>query len=232
MGSDTEKHTYYRYGVAVLQPVPALYTNDGNNREGDFITSPAIESLVGLKEGDCFQVEFIAGLDELPANKTYQAELTRLDTVPLWPLHTELTDTAGVWAEEEYIKLTSFSKSRIIRNRFFLLTDHSPLIDQEKHTLDLSYDPEELQLDTLSGIKYYNLFLRSTRHSETTDTIGTKWVQANAFDFAPFIRRQKEVGADSLYFRINYPSKLNANKSGYLWERTGMFAVKLSELPE
>lgn len=246
MEGDENSATYYRYGIARSTPSPHLYTT---NSQGIslLISSPMLEAFGEVQEGDCFEVEFKADPSLEGTNQIAEAEMLRLYPVNTWPVHPELTDTSTVDLTEPFIGITSFNRSQLIENYFFLIVDHKNYREGQIDTFDLSYNPdqhdeeetetgeeeeeEESPTTTNDSRVIYDLFLR-VQKEEGRDTIAASWRQTNAFLIDSLVdgarNRHQMTERDTLFLRINYPRGYNSDSTLYLWSETALFPVLLS----
>jgi len=243
MGESKERQTYFRNGVAVLEPKQALYTTDGKDSVA-IVTSPFFEDLAGVKEGDCFQVEFKADLAEKPTNKVFDAEIFRLDTVFTWGIDPIVRDTTDSIIGEQLIT-PAFSRSQFLKGRLFIQTDHNALRKQED-LFDLSFDGEKPVVDTIDVNRIYEICLRSIRKGQEVDTVPTRWKKTNAFVLDDFMKKAKvweeEKGKDSLFLRFKYLQRIEVynilegnvprDSVALKWNRSDPFGFALSEIEE
>ena len=84
---------YYRVGVVRETPSKCIYTA---NESGQIfrIASPDFEARTDVKDGDCCAVWFRTNFSEQLGDGVYNAEISRYDSVPVWPIAATLTDTS------------------------------------------------------------------------------------------------------------------------------------------
>lgn len=222
-----DKVTYFRNGVALLEPIPCIYTGDSL-----IITAAELDTVENLQNDDCFQVEFRTAMDETIQKNIYSAEILRLDPVEQWPLHSELTDTT-ILLEKEQMIVPAIRKTQILKKKLFLQTELSNYRAQQTDNYDLSYNSKEVIEENEDGRKIYDLFLRSTKEAEG-DTIQKKWIQTNAFRIDSLIDNAiasgLDIQRDSLHIRLNYGQRYNADTTKFIWTSSSLYSVPLSEI--
>lgn len=226
MGDGSNSINYHRVGVVRENPMRCIYTSD---EAGNIfvITSPEFENKTDVKDGDCCQVNFKTNFSEDLGGGVYKAEITRYDTVHVWPLHETLTDTSEVMTNERLVTL-DFKKSLYLEGRFFLQTQHTNHQADQKDVFDLSYNPDQkVELDE-DGQRIYNLYLRVVQEGGTGDS--SRWINTTAFTIDRFLEQAKvtesKEGQDVVNFKVNYALRYNADTTACVWGATDIFTLQ------
>lgn len=226
MGESGEKTTHQRFGVAMLQPVPSLYTTDGVS--GHIITSPGLDSIQNLKDGDCFLVDFRANLSS-QAKEAYDVEIRKISPVPLLTLKStdkELPDSIAT--KDEQFFTPSIRKSQLIRGRLFLQVELKERHEIQTERFEFKYNPDSLA--EVNGRRIYDLYLRAFKEG-VRDSIYGKWVQTEALLLEEFIKdagdTERQAGNDSLHIRLNYPNMFNLDSTLIRWTTAELYSILL-----
>ncbi len=230
MGESGEKTSYFRNGVIVTQPEVRLYTTDG---ESDYIiTSPDIESLPDLKDGDCFQVEFKANFTDTPDKNVYSVEVNRLYPVPALNIESTkdvLPDT--IPSANEQLMTINFRKGQFIKDRFFVPIELLDYRQDQSELFSFKYNPDTLTVDTITKHRIYELYVRSIREGGVDSIKIREHIQMQALVLDNFleevIEREKEAQEDSVFFRFKYPNKFNVDSTLLRWTQTDIYSIKL-----
>jgi hypothetical protein len=236
MGESEEKINYQRYGVATLQPSPSLYTTDGIQEYA--VTSPALDTLPDLNEGDCFFLRFKANLAGAPSNNIYNVEMQSMEHVgsrALEETERKLPDTAFINAAEgaTLAKSVQFftptiNKAQLVRGHLFVQLSFPDRREIQSEKYVFQYNPDTVA--TVGERRVYDLYLRAERLNANDSVIG-KWTQTEALVLDQFIRKagekEKQSGNDSLHIRLNYPSAFNADSTLVRWAFANVYSIVL-----
>lgn len=222
----------YSSRMAVVQEKPwkSLYVTEEAVPEGYLVSSADFETRDDLKDGDCCLVEYKIDFSDQYKDGVYEARILRCDPIDVWPVKSQLTDTASILPYEQFTAL-SFPKSQYMKGRYFLEIQMKEHQDTRPDFVELSYDPEETPVAGTDGRRAYHLFLRAWRE-EAPDTIKPySRVVPSAFVLENFVGEkagaEKEAGADALHFVICYPERFNTDTTGLIWAVTDTFSVRL-----
>lgn len=225
MGDGSGMVNYYRVGVVKEAPSKCIYVA---NEEGQIfrISSPEFEARTDVEEGDCCAVWFQTNFSEDLGGGVYRAEISRYDSVAVWPVRETLTDTTRLWNDERLVSLES-GLSVYLEGRFFLITEHTNHQADQVDLFDLSYDASHEAMTDSTGRRIYDLYLRVAKEGGTGDS--ARWTATTAFAIDHFLdaarARETALGLDSIHFRINYPSRFSADSTGFLWDRSELFSL-------
>lgn len=229
IGDEAGTIYYYRWGVVQDQPMRCIHTVDDQGNSF-VISSSDFENQAEWKAGDCCAVEFKTNFVGTLADGVYRAEILRLDTITVWPVQDQLTDTTQCLANEQFVTL-HFGRSLYVADRFFVETQHANHQADQHDLFDLSYDPHQTVEVDSTGQRTYNLFLRVRSLPGTGDS--TKWVKASAFRLDDFLRQvrplETQQGQSTIRFRLNYPTALQADSTSLVWSKTEPFSLRFSE---
>lgn len=225
MGDGSGMINYYRVGVVRETPSKCIYTA---NESGQIfrIASPDFEARTDVKDGDCCAVWFRTNFSEQLGDGVYNAEISRYDSVPVWPIAETLTDTSKLWGAERIVSV-DLSNGIYLEGRFFMQAKHTNHQVDQVDLFDLSYDASSDAVTDSTGRRIYEFYLRVAQEGGTGDS--STWTTTNAFVIEPFLseakQRESALGLDSIHFRINYPSRFNADTTGVIWSRTNLFSL-------
>ncbi|MDF9829057.1 hypothetical protein [Parabacteroides sp. PF5-6] len=236
MGESEEKTNYQRYGVAALQPAPALYTTDGEMEH--IITSSAMDTLADLKDGDCFLLQFRANLFNYAEGEAVDADIHSIEPIAAWTLEgteAQLPDTTFVNVAEDtaLIRTVQFfspaiAKSQLIRNRLFLQLTLNDRRETQQENYIFQYNPAVVAEQ--NGRRIYDLYLRAERR-EANDSLIGKWIQTEALVLDQLIREageaEKQIGNDSLHIRLNYPTGFSLDSTLVRWASANVYSIVL-----
>lgn len=228
MGDPAGTVNYHRVGVVRENPMRCIYTTD--DQGNIFIVSSAdFENRSDVRDGDCCLVDFKTNFSETLAEGVYDAEIYQYDSVAVWPVHAELTDTTVVLEDERLVTL-DFKKSVYLEGCFFLQARHTNHQEDQKDIYHLSYDPERPAEETEKGESIYDLYLRVTWEPGTGDS--TSWVSTTAFTIDSFLEHTRAIesgkGKDRVNFRINYADSFNADTTACVWAATDVFTLRFT----
>lgn len=228
MGDGSGSINYHRVGVVRDTPSRCIYTTDAQG--GIFrVSSADFEGRTDVRDGDCCAIDFKTNFANDLGGGVYEAEITRYDTIGVWPLKATLTDTSGILPNERMVTL-DFKKSLYIEGRFFLQTEHTNHQADQQDLFDLSYDPDRPAEQDEQGERFYNLYLRVTRAGGTGDS--SKWIKTSAFTIDEFLNRAKvaeqAAGYSRVSFRLHYPTGFNADTTGCVWGVTDLFTLRFT----
>ena len=228
MGDGSGMVNYHRVGVIRESPMRCIYTTDDQGRIY-VVSSAEFENRTDVKDGDCCVVDFETNFSETLADGVYDADNYKYDSVAVWPLKENLTDTTIVLENERLVTL-DFGKSLYLEGRFFLQSRHTNHQTDQKDIFDLSYDPALRTEQDKEGRTIYNFYLRVTQEGGTGDS--SRWVNTTAFAIDDFLEWAKEVesgkGEDAIHFKINYPSGFNADTTACVWDDTEVFTLRFT----
>ncbi len=226
MGESDPKTVYQRIGVVQQEPEATFHTIDGYR-----ITSPAFD---GVPAGNCYRVDFKTyTLPDFPQGNVYDAEVTRMDTIPVWPFAGAFTDTSRIFPDEERLKTIRINKqNNYLDGRLFVYVTRDSFFRDETARYDLSYNWEETKNRDANGNYIYDLFLRFNREGGTDTVRVANTLFSNAFVLDEFLRKasEKEIsaGKDSVIMRVNYAQTYNRDSSAWTWSVTDTFALHIS----
>lgn len=229
IGDEAGTVHYYRWGVVEEQPMRSIHTVDGQGNHLR-ISSADFENQTEWKQGDCCAVEFKTNWVKTLVDGVYQADILRYDTISVWPVHNQLTDTSAVLPNERFVT-PHFGRSCYMADRFFIEVQDAYHQADQQDLFDLSYDSEQTAEVDSAGRHIYNLFLRVRSLPGTGDS--TKWVQTNAFridDFLQTVRPTEEaLGDTEVRFSVNYPTGFEADSIALVWGKSSVFTLRFSE---
>jgi len=236
MGESEEKTNYTRYGVATLQPAPAMYTTDGKLEY--IVTSSIMDTLPDLQEGDCFLLRFKANLSNYVGGETHDVDISSIEPIASWTLdktEARLPDTTFVNVSEDstLIKTVQFftptiNKSQLIRERLFVQFSLTNYREIQKEKFIFQYNPDTIA--ELSGRRIYDLYLRAEREDANDSIVGSR-TQIEALVLDQFIQEageaEKQVGNDSLHIRLNYPTGFSLDSTLVRWTSASVYSIVL-----
>jgi hypothetical protein len=189
-------------------------------RGGDVIYSS--QASASVDDGDCLIVDFTLDYgrpensDSGRAKGFLTVDAITMTPVPSRQLLNVWTDTSVVLPAEHVLSSIQ-ERHALIQNRFFLFSEHRnnsyPLL------FELSYKPDQERTD-----RVYDLFLR-IRHEGEPAAAALPALQYNAFDLTDL--RNREVGQDSLFFRIHYVQGFNKDSTQINWTSTSAYRFAL-----
>lgn len=225
MGDNESTTVYQRLGVVQDNPAQTIQTVDGY-----FITSPA---FAGMQAGECYRVDFNAMLPDFPQGTVYDAEVLRIDTVPVWPFANAFTDTSLILPDEVRLKSVKIHKqNNFLDGRLFVYTTRDSFFLHETTLYGLSYNWDEAKDRDANGNYVYDLFLRLTQ-ADGTDTIrSANTLYTNAFILEEFLQRaavkEQSAGKDSVIMRMNYAKAYNRDSTAWTWSVTDTFSLRIA----
>lgn len=219
-----------RMAVVQEEPFKSLFVRDDSIPEGYLISSPELENRSDLKEGSCCVVEYRLDYEAEQDRGVYPVEILSCDTIRTSPLVSQLTDTARILDNEQFVSL-SFAKSLYLKGCYFLQVQVPSYQETRQDLFDFSYDPNQVLNVGENGVRVYQLYFRSYK-DQAPDTISSSSLTSlNAFAMTDFVDRagrvEQEKGIDSLCFVINYPRSFNTDTTGLIWSATDTFSIRL-----
>lgn len=231
MGDSEETILYQRLGVVQETPQISFFTVDSFQ-----VTAPFFENNSDLKSGDCFRIDFATPmLDESRKNYFYKVEILTVDTIPVWKMSDEPTDTAfaSLRENEELLSSIAYKQAKFVKDRFFLTTELRYLLENEEVTFDLSSNWDHEPVFTSDQRRIYELYLRVLKENGT-DTLNTRWKYTNAFIMDDFMKKaseiEREAGNDSLVFRMKYIKEVDEEAEKIIWGNTDSFLIKIPRI--
>ncbi len=219
-----------RRAVVQENPRKSLWVRDDSIPQGYLISSPEFEMRDDLREGDCCLVEYRIDYGSSPEQGIYPAEIWRCDTIAKIPLVQSPVDTLNVLDHEQFVTL-AFDKSLYMKGRYFMQINLSDYQPTRKDLFTFTYDPQQAKNSSDENNPVYHFYLRSYKDQEL-DTIRTEsMIVQKAFVLDQFLdeigKAEKNKGADSLRFVINYPRGFNMDATALLWTETDTFSISL-----
>ena len=175
-------------------------------------------------------VEYRIDYGSSPEQGIYPAEIWRCDTIAKIPLVQSPVDTLNVLDHEQFVTL-AFDKSLYMKGRYFMQINLSDYQPTRKDLFTFTYDPQQAKNSSDENNPVYHFYLRSYKDQEL-DTIRTEsMIVQKAFVLDQFLdeigKAEKNKGADSLRFVINYPRGFNMDATALLWTETDTFSISL-----
>ena len=220
---------YHRVGVVRQTPIQCVYTSDS---DGNIyvVSSSEFENREDLEDGDCCSVDFKTNFGDQLADGVYDADIFTYNTVDLYTLSDELTDTTVTIANERLVT-PYILRTVYLEGRLFLQTQLKYHQEDQMDVMDLSYDPEAEAEEDEDGERFYNLYLRATQYGGTGDS--STYIKTTAFVIEDFLEqakaREKQAGMEEVNLRIRYATGFNADTTECVWGSTDSFTLLFTE---
>lgn len=178
-----------------------------------------------VENNDCVIVKYSIdyGLADTDAseNNIYKVDVENIQVLAPDTLKPQLKDTTEVISKNEQILSAIQLRHAIIRNKFFLYTEHTEDVDFPVNEFNLSYNTDYVPTPDANGKKVYELFLRSIKKEAGGSSVKPEKVHINAFDISDLMAKK---GADTLFFKVNYVRGFNRDTTAITYWGSANFS--------
>lgn len=199
---------------------------------GDRVTSDALQGD-DMKDGDCCLVDYKVnyGRPDSIESRYYKVDILKYEQVPRWNISSEV-DTAGARKEESFLTL-NVDNSLYVDGFLFVFPEYKRYYESQTDEFSVSFDPEQKpEQDDMTGMRYLDLYLRSTSVKNHGDTIYKSKVRLpQALHIAEMVSNAKSRGfitGDSLNLRLSYPEYFTEDSTSCGWRTSEVFTLLLN----
>lgn len=138
---------------------------------------------------------------------------TKLDKYPIYPV---LTDTSKTLSKEILLTSVATQGYKKVKDHLFLSLNHSTIVNDQKNTLELSYDRTK-EPEVVNGKRVYDFFVRVVKTEDGKGATMQNPSQTVVFDGSNqldlLVSAEKAQSAESLNLRLHFAKSFNSDST-------------------